>query len=282
MELLESNENFETSSNFCEISEMQKQFLDQISELREVVSNYTPEITQSIIEQFDDKIAAFFPKRETAMSLSVMRGYNSAWDQFLLELDPEYIESISDLEQQEQIADYMSSINDIRFEQWSQLTISQMEYILNKMEHDIASIEHRPATQLSVERLEDNLLGVHYDDKIIINSSYLEGSIQNPEMLDQVLNTLIHEGRHRYQHYNVDERMVHQSYAEVESWRENFEVLGYADGEPIEIPILGPFSYTNEGLASIGARLYYYQPVEIDAREFAEETMRKYHNNINA
>lgn len=282
MELLESNENFETSSNFCEISEMQKQFLDQISELREVVSNYTPEITQSIIEQFDDKIAAFFPKRETAMSLSVMRGYNSAWDQFLLELDPEYIESISDLEQQEQIADYMSSINDIRFEQWSQLTISQMEYILNRMEHDIAAIEHRPATNLSVERLDDNLLGVHYDDKIIINSSYLEGSTQNPEMLDQILNTLIHEGRHRYQHYNVDERMVHQSYAEVESWRENFDVLGYADGEPIEIPILGPFSYTNEGLASIGARLYYYQPVEIDAREFAEETMRKYHNNINA
>lgn len=38
----------------------------------------------------------------------------------------------------------------------------------------------------------------------------------------QTIDTVVHEGRHAYQHYNVEVRTVHESDAEVASWRENF------------------------------------------------------------
>lgn len=44
----------------------------------------------------------------------------------------------------------------------------------------------------------------------------------NPNIHKEVINTILHEGRHAYQHYNVDVKCIHESGAEVETWREKF------------------------------------------------------------
>lgn len=264
------------------LSNTQKDILSEaISSEGIQIDNPNIDDINSIIEIFDEKIQAFKPSMQSAMNLSIMNG-RSDWDEFISRLEPRYLESISDIEQQERISSYLAEISDIRFENWSNRSVSEMVSILDNMEHQIARIEHRPAAVVSTEKMDVDTFGYQQDGKIVINTYYLELSQKNPQMLDHMLETLLHEGRHAYQHYNVEERMVHQSAAAVETWRENFEVLGYRDGSPVRIPIAGPFSYTNKGLAQIGARLYYYQPVEIDARVFASDTMNKYHQKINA
>ena len=66
--------------------------------------------------------------------------------------------------------------------------------------------------------------------------------------------------------------MIHESGSEVNTWRENFYDPRYryyqSTGQKIMIPLDG--SYQN-----VEFRLYYYQPVEIDARNFTNDVLSK-------
>ena len=230
----------------------------------------------NIIEAYDREVKNFLPNIQTPVHLSLMNGYNDKWSEFVIKIDAHFLESISDKEQVESIAQYLSEVEEIRFEQWKDLTIDQMVSILDSMETVIAKIEHRLPAQISAEYLGDKCFGQQCGLHIKINTHILEESAQSPEILREVLTTFIHEGRHMYQEYNINVRMVHESPSEVNSWRENLYELGYRSGEPIEIPLFGPIAYTNEQLMADGERLYYYQPVEIDARDMASDVMIRY------
>lgn len=138
-------------------------------------------------------------------------------------------------------------------------------------EQHIAAIEHRPALKVELENLPEKTLGYQSapEHKIVLNSIYVGSSA--PNIHKEVINTIIHEGRHAYQHYNVDVKCIHESGAEVETWRENFydsQYLYYrSTGQRIVIP------YNDGSLHDVDFRLYYYQPVEIDARNFAGDVM---------
>lgn len=260
-----------------ELSALQKDLINTAANPESIADvSYDSEALESIVSEFDNKIRTFHPMLNQPINLSYMRGYNSDWDRVLSQLEPHYLEAFTDIEQQNLIAGHMASIEDIQFENWQEIGVEQMVDILGSLENEIAKIQHRPAMVLTAERLDNNVFGQQYGNRIELNVKILESSKNDPALLDAVLDTLIHEGRHAYQHYNVEERMVHQSQAEVNSWRENFNELGYKDGSPIAIHLIGPFNYTNNELASLGARLYYYQPVETDAREYAADTMSKY------
>ncbi|MCM1352934.1 MAG: hypothetical protein NC250_09420, partial [Alistipes senegalensis] len=103
------------------------------------------------------------------------------------------------------------------------------------------------------------------DKTITINSTYLEASSRNPEIFQEILDTLIHEGRHAYQDYNMNEREVHPRRSEIDSWREN-ESCGYYSGDASEL----------------GARLYRFQPQETDARQFAQDVIEKLNDKLTA
>lgn len=287
-EELENIENPENLDSHFELDDSQKQFVDEnlnsVGGEDLLLKGDIDTNRDLVISTYDRAIALMRPDLKTAANLSPMKSYNSSWDRFIENyLESPYLESFSDKEQIELISDYMTNIEDIRFENWKDLTLEQRVNVLNEMEQHIAAIEHRPASVISAETLDDpNCFGYQLGEDIVINTSYLEISVNNPEMLDKMLETLIHEGRHRYQHYNVEDRLVHESPAEVESWRENFEILGYADGTPVTIHIAGPLEYTNDYLAEVGARLYYYQPVEIDARNFAGDVMIEYRKKMEA
>ena len=276
-------DSFEGQGRF-ELEEIQQQLIDQEVNLLggEDILLQGEEYKEQIVETYDKQVRKFRPDLKTATHLSSMKSYNTSWGTFVDNyLESPYLEAISDREQIESIADYMVSIEEIRFDNWKDLSLEEQVDVLNKMEQCIANIEHRPAAIISTKDLDAKTYGYQLGDSIVINSKYLNASTSSPEMLEQMLDTLIHEGRHRYQEYNVNERLVHESLSEVNSWRENFYDLGYRDGSPIHLIEFGPVGlFTNERLSEEGQRLYYYQPVEIDAREFAKDVMYEYHKQI--
>lgn len=298
MENLEQYESFERTDTPFELDLSQQQLVEV--ELNKVGGEdllLSSDNRDVVIECYDRSVKYMRPDLKTAANLSPMKSYSPAWDNFVGNyLESPYLEAFTDLEQVEYISDYMANIEDIRYENWKELSLDQKLKVLNEMEKHIAAIEHRPASPIFAEDLNEKTFGYqqylegHPEyDKIAINTSIFEASNYDPEVLDQVLDTLIHEGRHRYQHYNVEERLVHESPAAVEQWRQNFKnfeddkLLGYADGSPIHAVEIGPINmYTNERLAKLGFRLYWYQPVESDARRFASDVMGSYHNKIKA
>ena len=234
---------------------------------------------QELVEAVDKKVKSLKPNLPTKVNMNYFGEESDVWKEFRQFLEPQYLEAPSDKMQKEQIAAVMYEMDELRYENWTKLSIKGKIEVLQALETKIAAIEHRPAAEIRAEKMDPDLNGYQLDGGVALNEDRLLRSDESPEVLQGVLETLIHEGRHMYQHYNVEVRQVHESGAEVGSWRENFEELGYASGDPIYFHVLG-FNYTNEGLAHLGARLYYYQPVEIDARVFAADAMSEYRNKL--
>lgn len=183
----------------------------------------------------------------------------------------EQTEIVTDLEMTEGIADYLESVEEIRYENWSKLSLEERAEVLNRIEQKIAEIEHRPAVRVFVEDMKANSLGYHSntEHKIALNAKYVGAN--NPNLHREVLDTIIHEGRHAYQRYNVDVKCIHESASEVKQWEKNFydPEWGYYSyrGQKIYIPL-------NDGkIHDVGFRLYANQPVEIDARNFASDVL---------
>lgn len=237
--------------------------------------------TKQLVEAVDKRFKQSCPQFATRLSMNHFGKTSDVWEQFRLKLEPKYLEAPSDKVQQEQIAETLCDTKELEFDNWTKLSIKGKVEVLNQLEQRIADIEHRPAATIRSEVMDPDINGYELNGEIALNEEHLKATDLSPEKLEEVLETMIHEGRHAYQEYNVYERQVHPSGAQVDSWRENYEMVGYASGEPVYTSVLG-FSYTNEGLAKLGARLYYYQPVEIDARQFASDTMSAYHNKLNA
>ena len=185
----------------------------------------------------------------------------------------EHPEVLTDMEMTEKISDYLENVEDFRVENWCKLSIEQRTEVLNSVEQHIAVIEHRPALKVELEKLEPRHLGYQSasENKIVLNTLYVGSN--DPKMHREVLDTIVHEGRHAYQHYNVDVKMIHESGSEVMTWAENFynpEYQYYQSGtQKILIP------YHDGSIHDVDYRLYYYQPVEIDARNFASEVLSK-------
>ena len=143
------------------------------------------------------------------------------------------------------------------FEAWQKLSLEQKIETLNDLEQTAARIAHRPVASIKLETLPKTRLGSYnYDTNTIkLNKEVLEASSRDPEAMKTVINTILHEGRHAYQNYNVYVRSIHPDLAEVGKWRQNLE--NYRDPK------------------IWGFQNYYWQPVEIDAREFAKNVLNQ-------
>ena len=181
-------------------------------------------------------------------------------------LPSKYLEAPPDNEQVEQISDLMSDVEGVRFEEWSKLSLEQRVELLNQLETKIAEIEHRPVCPIDIEDLgpikTDGKIGGHMGyhennpnrgERIVINSELVNSN--DPRCHYEVLDTLIHEGRHSYQTYNLEHRQTHTSKGDLENWKINLEKYGYQNAQ---------FS---------GFKLYWMQPIEADARKFATNVL---------
>ena len=89
---------------------------------------------------------------------------------------------------------------------------------------------------------------------IYINTSQFDPDARYGRDPDRILTACIHEGRHAYQHQVAEGLVTHPDPEEAESWKENLSDDNY-------------ISYKENPVA------YYLQPVEADARSFAEDRM---------
>lgn len=185
----------------------------------------------------------------------------------------EQYECLNDAQVTEEIAEYLSGIENLKYENWKKLNLEQRKELLNSIEYQIAKIEHRLPLPIKVEKMASNVFGYQdsYNKLIALNSKFVMSD--SKEAYKDVLDTIIHEGRHAYQHYNVDKKCVHDSLSEVNTWRENFYDPKYKYYNGSSVVVIGPNKVGN-----VGFRLYYYQPVEIDARNFASDVMLKLKN----
>lgn len=237
----------------------------------------TPEFMQGVVNSFDYGVECMHPDWQTHVNLSFMQGNSHAWDEFLVHLQPEYLEAPVDKVQWTEIGEHLTSIEELKLENWQTLSLEERLDVLQEIENAAAIIEHRPACVVQMKELNSNTNG-HFvpGEGITINVSRMKGSDSSQESLDALIETLIHEGRHSYQYYNISTRMVHSSPADVAQWKENWP--NYFDGESIEMAGL---HIRTKFLRETGFRLYYYQPVETDARRFAADTLGYFKANRN-
>lgn len=228
-----------------------------------------PDFEQEIINYFDSGIECLHPEWQTAVNLSMMKGRSPVWDEFITKLQPEYLEAPVDKIQWTEIGEELCNVEELKIEKWQQLSLNERLEVLQRIENTAAYIEHRPACEVKMRKLDSRTNG-HFipNDGITMNTSRMKASAESQESLDKLLETLIHEGRHSYQHYNIYTRMVHSSPAQVAQWRENWP--NYFDGECIE---MGGLHIRTPFLRQTGFRLYYYQPLETDARVFATDAI---------
>lgn len=197
------------------------------------------------------------------------------FDQRILE-QYERLEAPQDYLQIEAIGETLANCEELRWENWQNLELNEKVEVLNDIESRIAAIEHRPPcpvrTGNDMGQLEVTPYGVfgHLggyrtgSKDITLNSELLTSD--NPMVYREMLDTLVHEGRHAYQDYNVNVCEVHPRHSEVASWSET--MAG------------GKWGYWGDCSNELGQRLYEQQAIEIDARNFAHDVLNNWWDRI--
>lgn len=270
----EKNEKIEVVSS--------KEIFEDFPKSLDVTTKESIERNDSVLEKMDSSLLEKTSSKETVEDLP--ESLESNVEESLEHQDSalekkesifsffEKTEIVSDTEMVEGIAKCLEKTKQFKFENWCKLSLKEREKLLNEVEQKIAAIEHRPPLKVELKPLKPHHMGYQSDaeKKIVLNSNIVGSNERS--MHRQVLDTIIHEGRHAYQHYNVDVKTIHQSASEVASWRENFysKEYGYYRSGTHYVPI-----FHNGHIKDADFRLYYYQPVEIDARNFAADVMKQ-------
>ena len=160
--------------------------------------------------------------------------------------------------QAEEISEAFLENPELKFENWEKLSLDEKVEALQRFEDIIAEIEHRPAATILAEEMDAYGYYDHSDATLHLNIEYLSSNDFND--YKETLDTLFHEGRHAYQNHNAfSGEVVEQNESYVQAWTANLDsdIWGY---KAAEIYGLGD---------------YYMQPVEVDARAFAEAVLDK-------
>lgn len=174
------------------------------------------------------------------------------------EINPIYLEAPSDSVQIEQAAEAMENIEGLSFDEWKELSYEERIEVLQKLENTMAQIEHRPRCPLNVKKMRENDFGYFSPTNldITMNSRYIKSDSYKD--YKECLDTIIHEGRHAYQQYNLTVREVHPREGELTNWKWNEFEMGYRNAR------------------IHGFKAYWSQPMECDARAFAEDVLQNY------
>jgi len=243
------------------------------AEIREIELDFigeciTPPRVDELIARIDD-IQGSKPPKAIDSNPEIAKMLEPIRDQ----IPTKYLEAPDDMEQVRLISEIMSATPELKPEVWKELSLQKRIDVLNKLENQIAQIEHRNPCPIVVEDLGKitktphgllGSMGVHSTngfgkEEITINSRLIMSD--DPEFFEEALNTLIHEGRHSYQTYNLTHRSVHTSAGDLTNWYRNLNEFGYQRSK-------------------FGYKLYWMQPIEADARKFAEDVLTAYKKKI--
>lgn len=169
--------------------------------------------------------------------------------------------------QAERIGKIYESTPELHYDKWKFLDINERKGLINNFERQIALIEKRPPMPVVCEELSDGMMGYNNGKKIAISEKVMNGNLYSD--YKNTMNTLFHEGRHSYQNYNLYVKRTESSDEAYNSWLVNRQKLGYSSGDTSF-----PFNLS-ESFRQKNFYKYYTQPVEVDARLFAETVENK-------
>lgn len=264
---LENIEGLSLTTDYEAVSGLSDSYRDYIQEV-------LPTQDQELIVARIDELSGSYPPQAIDSNPKMVELLGDSIES----LKSKYLEAPNDLEQAEMISDSMTSISGVDYQTWSLLSLEEKASVLQEIECAAAEIEHRPACHVELKPIQEEY--GHYNCRclpemdreqiveslkgervITISSEYLDDSF---ESYKEALNTVIHEGRHVYQEYNLYEREVHPSEGELRNWRMNEFYYKYQPGDD----------------TWVGMKLYDMQPLETDANKFAIDVISKFLQKI--
>lgn len=151
------------------------------------------------------------------------------------------------------LASLLLSVPALRRGAWDNLaTPNDKLEALQEAENGIAGLVGRPALTILPGQLDAGEYGLCDGETIWVNEDYLE-----PGFNQEMIRTIVHEGRHAYQYYACSNPAAHGDAAEVEAWLSNLRPGHYIKWKE------------NPGR-------YMSQPVEADAFAYEEAVMETY------
>ena len=172
-------------------------------------------------------------------------------------------------------------LDKLSFENWTKLSVKGKVEVLNDLEKKIADIEHRTAAEIRAEQLAPNLYGYQHEGGIAINEELLiKRKKDTVYKINKILKDTYKDFSRKCNICGKDKQFKnYQNKGGSNKNKNENSSLTLAEKTKLIESIR---EQPNEGLTQLGARLYYYQPVEIDARQFAADTMSVYRNKFNA
>ena len=141
----------------------------------------------------------------------------------------------------------LSGVEELSPESWEVLDSNERLNTLQNVENQMAEIQERPALEVISQDLPDTVFGGYNGQNICINGNHLEGS----QPVDEMFDTIVHEGRHAYQDYAIENPGVVNDNSITNAWAENRG------------------NYLSAEL--YGQEIYQSQPLENDAWTYAED-----------
>lgn len=151
--------------------------------------------------------------------------------------------------QVQQAVEEINQIEEIRPEVWQSLETGERLQTLQNIEDRMAAIQERPAVPISAQEMDAGTFGgwSANDQTIRVNAAHLESDMHVSEFID----TIVHEGRHAFQDYAIQNPGTVSDVDIVNAWAENRMPGNYLNAE------------------EYGQELYMAQPLEADAWNFA-------------
>ena len=174
--------------------------------------------------------------------------------ELLRDAQPEAFAIRTDSEGTDNSARAIKGMRELRPGEWEKLSIKEKsEWLIKVHQHVAEQYGFRPYT-VGVQRLPANIGGYFNAGLRMI---VLNESILNDASPTRALNAIAHETRHGFQWHAVmnPDKVPTDVRDKVQIWRDNFA------------------NYKNPAVH--GYRAYYNQPVEVDARAFAEAIVKQ-------
>lgn len=156
------------------------------------------------------------------------------------------------------MTDYYSALRALTDETWNSLNVDDKISLLQSVENEVAAREGRQPCQVTGEFIHSSDKGItlgYYNQStrgITINTEQLVTQSKYGSDYRVHLDTILHEGRHAYQHQAVLGEIEHEDHEAAQAWADNMAPGHYISYEK-------------------NPRGYYSQPIERDARGFARE-----------
>jgi hypothetical protein len=141
----------------------------------------------------------------------------------------------------------LQQIESIQPDVWQSLDSAGRLEGLQSVETQMAAVQGRPELEVTPSDLGPSTYGAFDGERLLVNANDLEGVMPVGEFVD----TIVHEGRHAYQQFAVQNPGTIADSATLAAWADNMQPGGYLSAE------------------MYGQEAYESQPIEADAWAYA-------------